>query len=150
MGKLYKCHTNYKTWANFEDIRRNRTWNIYFYYEKRSMTCWKGEQAANSEGTSSQLTLRRSIRSPTNELRLPKKCLICSKVKFIHETRTQKKLILCTDLHPDKTLKITSRQKSYKRMIAACSHELVVKEAYYHKICYQSLTRDFLSNQNPK
>ena len=99
------------------------------------------------KGTSSQLTLRRSIRSPTNEIRLPKKCLICSKVKFIHGTRTQNKLILCTDLHSDQTLKMASQQKTDKKMIATCSDELVAKEAYYQKTFYQSLTRDFLSNQ---
>ena len=30
----------------------------------------------------------------------------------------------------------------------ACSDELVAKETYYHRICYQSFTRDFLSNKN--
>ena len=74
----------------------------------------------------------------------PKKCLICSKVKFIQGTRTQEKLILCIDLRADETLKMTSQQKTDERMIAACSDELVAKEAYYHRIDYQSFTKDFL------
>ena len=35
-------------------------------------------------------------------------------------------------------------------MLIACSDELVAKEAYYHRACYQSFTRDFLSNKNPE
>ena len=61
---------------------------ICFYYEKDLEHIEKEKQAAGSEGTISQLTPRRSIGSPTSELLLPKKCLICSKVKFIWKTRT--------------------------------------------------------------
>ena len=43
---------------------------------------------------------------------------------------------------------MASQQKTDKRMIAACSGELVAKEAYYHRTSYQSFTRNFLSNRN--
>ena len=32
--------------------------------------------------------------------------------------------------------------------MAACSDELVAKEACYHRTCYQNFTTDFLSNRN--
>ena len=39
-------------------------------------------------------------------------------------------------------------KKTDGKMMIACSDELVAKEAYYHRTCYQSFTRDFLSNKN--
>ena len=69
----------------------------------------KGKQAVDSEGTSSQLTPRRSIRSPTSELPLSKKYRICSIVKFICKTRTREKLILCADLLAYQTLQMLTQ-----------------------------------------
>ena len=43
---------------------------------------------------------------------------------------------------------MTNQQETDKRMIGASSDELVAKEVYYHKNCYQSFTRDFLNNRN--
>ena len=108
----------------------------------------KENQVADSEGTSYQSTPRRSIKSPTGELFLPKKCLICRKVKFIRKTRTREILVLCTNLRADQTLKMACQQKTDERMIAAGSDNLVAKKVYYHRTCYQSFTRDFLSNRN--
>ena len=96
----------------------------------------KEKQPADSEGTSSQLTPKRSIRRSKNELFLPRKCLICSKVRFIRGTRNPEKLILCTDLRSDQTLKMGSKHKTDERIIAACSDELIAKEVNYHRTCY--------------
>ena len=79
---------------------------------------------------------------------MPKKWLICSKVKFIRGTRTGEKLILCNDLCADQILKMASKWKTDEMIIAACWDELIAKEVYYHKTCYQSFTRDFISSQN--
>ena len=67
---------------------------------------------------------------------------------FIRVTRTREKLILCTDLRSDQKLQMASQQKTEEKMIAACLDELVAKEAYYHRTCYQDFTRGFLSNRN--
>ena len=69
----------------------------------------KKKQDTESEGTSSQVAP--SVRSPTSELLLQIKCLISSKLKFIRASRTRKKLILCTALRADQTLKMVSQQK---------------------------------------
>ena len=79
---------------------------------------------------------------------MPKKCLICSKPKYIRNTRTHEKLILCTDLRADRTLKMAALKKTDGKMMIACSDELVAKEAYHHMACYQSFIRDFLHNKN--
>ena len=71
-------------------------------------------------------------------------------MEFIRGTRTRKKLVLCTDLRAEQTLKMASQQKTEEKMIAACSDELIAKEAYYQMTCFQSFTRDFLSNRNTK
>ena len=99
-------------------------------------------------GTTNQSTPRRSNKTPKGELLLPKKCVICNKVKFICKTRTREVLVLCTKLRADQTLKMTCQQKTDERMIAAGSDSLVSKKAYYHMTCYHSFTRDFLSNRN--
>ena len=85
----------------------------------------KGDQVADSEGTSYQSTPLRSIKSPTGELFLPKKYLICSKVKFPRKTRTQEILVLCTNLRADETPKMACQQKTDEMMIAAGSDALV-------------------------
>ena len=79
---------------------------------------------------------------------MSKKCLICSKPKYIRNTRTGEKLILCTDLRADRTLKMAALKKTDGKMMIACSDELVAKEAYHHMTCYQSFIRDFLHNKN--
>ena len=66
-------------------------------------------------------------------------------MNFIRKTRSRKKLILCTDLRADQTFKMA---RTDERMMAAFSIELVAKNVCYHRTCYQSLTRDFLSNRN--
>ena len=104
----------------------------------------KEKQGTDSEGTSSELSPRRSIRYPTSELLLPKKCR--SKVKLIRKTRTQGKLIFCNNSCIDQTLKMASQPKIDKRIMTAHSDELIAKDAYYHRTCCQSLSRDFLSN----
>ena len=73
---------------------------------KKTLERIKNEkESGSSECTSSQSEpVRRSVRSPSSELLLPKKCLICSKPKYIRNTRTREKLILCTDLRADQTL----------------------------------------------
>ena len=43
---------------------------------------------------------------------------------------------------------MASQHKTDESMIAACSDELVAKEQYYHRTCFRSFTRDFLSNRN--
>lgn len=43
---------------------------------------------------------------------------------------------------------MASQHKTDESMIAACSDELVVKEQHYHRTCFRSFTRDFLSNRN--
>lgn len=43
---------------------------------------------------------------------------------------------------------MASRAENRRKMMAACSDELVAKEACYHRTCYQNFTRDFLSNRN--
>ena len=57
-------------------------------------------------------------------------------------------MILCTDLRADQILKMAALKKTDGKIMIACSDELVAKEAYYHRTCYQSFTRDFLSNKN--
>ena len=69
-------------------------------------------------------------------------------MKFIRGTRTREELILCTGLRADQTFRMASQQKTDERMIAACSDELVAKEAYCLRTSYQSFARDFLSNRN--
>ena len=51
-------------------------------------------------------------------------------------------------LRADRTLKMSTLKKTDGKMIIACSDELVAKEAYYHRTCYQSFTRHPLSNKN--
>ena len=62
--------------------------DLFLPWKKNLKRIKKKKQAGDSEGNSSQLTPRTTIRSPTNELRLLKKFLICSKVKFTRKTRT--------------------------------------------------------------
>ena len=107
--------------------------NIFFHRKCRPSFTMKKDlervekenQVADSERTSSQSTPRRSIKSPTGELLLPKKCLICSKVKFPRKTRTQEILVLCTNLRADETPKMACQQKTDEMMIAAGSDALV-------------------------
>ena len=114
----------------------HRKWRSIFAMNKDLQFNEKEKQAADSEGISSHLTPKRSIRSPTNELFFPKKCLLSSKKKFIRGTMTREKLILCTELHADQTLNMESQLKTDEGTIAACSDKLVAKEAYYHWTYY--------------
>ena len=122
----------------------------FIFTMKKTLERIKNEKESGSfECTSSQSEpVRRSVRNPFSELLLPKKCLICSKPKYIRNTRTHEKLVLCTDLRADRTLKMAALKKTDGKMMIACSHELVAKEVYYHRTCYQSFTREFLSNKN--
>ena len=82
---------------------------IYFYHEKKNLKrIKKKKQAGDSEGNSSQLTPRTTIRSPTSELRLLKKFLICSKVKFTRKTRTRENFIFI-GLRAEQTLKMANQ-----------------------------------------
>ena len=98
------------------------------WHRRNSLRIEKEKQAADSEGTSYQLTRRRSIRSPASQLLLPKKCLICIKVNFISKTRSREKRILSTDLRANQTFKMTSQEKTDERMMPDCSNELVAKK----------------------
>ena len=62
----------------FPDIWYHRKCRSIFIMEKDPQRTEKEKQAADCGGTSSQLTPRRSITSPTNELLLSKKYLIRS------------------------------------------------------------------------
>ena len=98
------------------------------WHRRNCLRIEKEKQAADSEGTSYQLTRRRSIRSPASQLLLPKKCLICIKVNFISKTRSREKRILSTDLRANQTFKMTSQEKKDERMMPDCSNELVAKK----------------------
>ena len=74
----------------------HRKWRSIFAMNKDLQCSEKEKQAADSEGISSHLTPKRSIRSPTNELFFPKKCLISSKKKFIRGTMTREKILYYT------------------------------------------------------
>ena len=125
-----------------------KCWSI-FTMKKTLQHIKNKKESGSSECTRSQSEpVRRSVRSPCSELLWPKKCLICSKPKHIGNKRTREKLILCTDLRADRTLKMTTLKKTDGKMMTACSDELVAKKVYYHRTCYQSFTRDFLSNKN--
>ena len=131
------------------DIWYHRKCPFIFTMKKTLERIKNEKESGSSECTSSQSEpVRRSVRSPSSELLLPKKCLICSKPKYIRNTRTHEKLVLCTDLRADRTLKMAALKKTDGKMMIACSHELVAKEVYYHRTCYQSFTREFLSNKN--
>ena len=135
----------------FPDIRYHRKFQSNFTMKKTLQLIKNEKESSSSECTSSQSEpVRRSVRNPSSELLFPKKCLICSKPKYIQNTRTRQKLVLCTDLPADRTLKIAALKKTDGKMLIACSDELVAKEAYYHRACHQSFTRDFLSNKNPE
>ena len=140
-----------------EEVQPNTVRDIWYHRKcwsiftmRKTLEHIKNEkESGSSECTSSQSEpVRRSVRSPSSELLLPKKCLICSKPKYIRNTRTHEKLVLCTDLRADRTLKMAALKKTDGKMMIACSHELVAKEVYYHRTCYQSFTREFLSNKN--
>ena len=120
--------------------------NIFFIASADHHLLWKNlerieneNQVADSEGTSYQSTPRRSIKSPTGELFLPKKCLICRKVKFIRKTRTREILVLCTNLRADQTLEMACQQKTGERMIAAGSDTLVAKKRIITRLAIKAL-----------
>ena len=93
------------------DMWYHRNCQSIFTIKKDLERIKKVKQTADSGGTSSQVATTRSIISPTSELLLHIKCLISSKLKFIRVIRTQEKLILCTNLQADQTLKMVGQQK---------------------------------------
>lgn len=68
-------------------------------------------------------------------------------MKFIRKPTTQEKLILCTNLHTDQTLKMEIQPEANERMLTAYLDELVSKKCI-KLTYYQSFTRGFLSNKN--
>lgn len=85
----------------------------------------KRKQASDSEGTSSQLAPRKSIRSPEHELILPPPNDTYS-IKLSSFTGQE----LERNLRADQTLNMASQQKTDGMMIAALSENLLLKRYY--------------------
>ena len=88
-----------------EEVEPDAIPGMWYHWKYRSIFTMKKtlehvkneKESCSSECTSSQSEpLRRSVRSASSELLLPKNCLICSKPKYTRNTRTREKLILCT------------------------------------------------------
>lgn len=99
----------------------------------------KGGEAENLDLSTER---RASQRGPSTGARVyQKNCIFCDKESKYMKGNVREKLIQCSDLRSDETIRKTATSKSDTKILAIVSRELVAAEAFYHRSCYRNYTR---------
>ena len=158
-GQLSKL-SGYESWLTLLEAAKHRNFepileasrllvdheipNIWYHRSCRSVFTLKknlDKFVQDDNGETLTRKSQRNVISNSSGTVLPKTCLFCQKEKYLCKTRTREKLVLCTDLRVDTSLKEASKAKQDTRIMAICSEELVAKEAWYHRTCYREYNR---------
>lgn len=86
---------------------------------------------------------RRSSRGPPEKgTTYDRICIFCNKEsKYGKGEQTREKLIQCSDLRSDQTIRNAATAKHDTNILAIASRELVAAKVCYHKSCYWNYTR---------
>ena len=99
------------------------------------------EEPSSFSSPNAKTPSRTSSRESTSRTVLPKKCIFCSKDKYIKNSRNRGRLCSCMQLQSDETVRKIATQKNDSKILAITTNDLIPKEACYCFTCYRSYTR---------